>query len=226
MEKEIRIGKRLVTVGFMRRYDAAYRRIRLALRQGVIGSPKVVHSIHRNPSPENGYFWQRGITGVAIHDIDIISWLLEDRVDQVATISGGHGDEIEVQPLLISGRTMGGTVISIESFVNCGYGYDIGCEVVGTVGSMSLGPSDEIALRRDFHQTTMVPADYVARFEPAFVRQLQTWCETVRSETATGASLWDGLCASLVSDAAIRSKTSGALERVAYPAVPDIYLPS
>lgn len=223
LETETGIGKRLVTVGFMRRYDAGYQRIQLALRQGGIGSPRVVHSIHRNPSPDTGYFWQRGITGVAIHDIDIISWLLDDKIDQIATISGGLGGESEVAPLLLSGRTTGGAVISIESFVNCGYGYDIGCDVAGTAGSISLAPSDEVTLRRDFHQMTTIPAGYAARFKPAFVRQLQAWCEAARSGTATGASLWDGLCAALVSDAAIRSKTSGALERVTYPAVPEIY---
>ncbi len=223
MQSELRIGQRLITVGFMRRYDTAYRQMRLTLREGGIGSPKVVHSTHRNPAPAPGYLWQHGFTGVAIHDIDIISWLLDDSIAQVVTVSGEREDKAGVEPLLISGKTAGGAVFSIESFVNCGYGYDIGCEVAGTAGSVSLASNDALSLRQDFRQSKKIPEGYAVRFESAFIRQLQAWCEAASAGAATGASLWDGLKASLVSDAAIQAYRSGCVEVVVYPAVPSIY---
>ena len=52
VDAEVAHGKRLVQVGFMRRYDAGY----VALKQAVdsqIGAPIMVHAAHRNPPCRN-----------------------------------------------------------------------------------------------------------------------------------------------------------------------------
>ena len=49
LDAEVAAGRRLVMVGFMRRYDDGYRAMKEALDRGDIGAPLVFHSAHRNP---------------------------------------------------------------------------------------------------------------------------------------------------------------------------------
>lgn len=52
VEEEIKVGKRLVQVGFMRRYDSGYVQLKEALDNHVIGEPLMIHCAHRNPTVE------------------------------------------------------------------------------------------------------------------------------------------------------------------------------
>ena len=48
IEAEVALGRRLVQVGFMRRYDRAYRVVKAAMDDGSIGEPLLAHMVHRN----------------------------------------------------------------------------------------------------------------------------------------------------------------------------------
>jgi hypothetical protein len=50
VDAEVATGRRLVMVGFMRRYDAGYRAMKDTVTSGEIGAPLLFHSAHRNPS--------------------------------------------------------------------------------------------------------------------------------------------------------------------------------
>ena len=50
IDAEMATGRRLVQVGFMRRYDAAYNALKAVLDDGGIGAPLLMHCAHRNPS--------------------------------------------------------------------------------------------------------------------------------------------------------------------------------
>lgn len=85
MRAEVAQDRRLVQVGFMRRFDADYRRLKAALDQGSLGAPLMFHSVHRNASvPEGLYTSEMVLNDTLVHDADIARWLLEDEV------AGGH----------------------------------------------------------------------------------------------------------------------------------------
>src|SRR5215213_2133248 len=48
VQAEVAAGRRLVQVGFMRRYDAGYRDVKAAVDAGTIGEPLLAHAVHRN----------------------------------------------------------------------------------------------------------------------------------------------------------------------------------
>ena len=48
VDAECGFGRRLVQVGFMRRFDAQYRAMKETIQTGAIGSPLMFHSVHRN----------------------------------------------------------------------------------------------------------------------------------------------------------------------------------
>src|SRR4029077_10153927 len=47
---EVAFGRRLVQVGYMRRYDRADRELKAVVDSGAIGAPLMMHCAHRNPS--------------------------------------------------------------------------------------------------------------------------------------------------------------------------------
>src|SRR5215210_5416051 len=50
LEAEVAAGRRLVQVGFMRRFDPGYADMKTKLDAGLVGRPLLVHCAHRNPS--------------------------------------------------------------------------------------------------------------------------------------------------------------------------------
>src|SRR6266705_1314548 len=54
LDAEEAYGSRLVSVGFMRRYDPGYLELKAALDSGRIGAPLLLHCVHRNPTAPAG----------------------------------------------------------------------------------------------------------------------------------------------------------------------------
>src|SRR5699024_4408893 len=79
IEAELKHGKRLVQVGFMRRYDRGYAEMKRIIESGELGAPLMIHACHRNVSQGPGFKTEMGITNVAIHELDICRWLLGDE---------------------------------------------------------------------------------------------------------------------------------------------------
>src|SRR5262249_25423999 len=55
LEAEAKLGRRLVIVGYMRRYDPGYRQVKDALDSGRIGVPLMLHNVHRNATVGESY---------------------------------------------------------------------------------------------------------------------------------------------------------------------------
>ena len=50
VRREAELGKPLIQVGFMRRFDPEYMRLKALIDGGELGQPLVMHCVHRNPS--------------------------------------------------------------------------------------------------------------------------------------------------------------------------------
>ena len=65
INKELEIGKRLVQVGFMRRYDRGYAEMKRIIESGEIGAPLLIKACHRNVAQGPGFKTENGVTNVA-----------------------------------------------------------------------------------------------------------------------------------------------------------------
>ena len=79
LDAEAAFGRRLVQVGFMRRFDSQYRAMKETIESGAIGAPLIFQSVHRNPSVPAHYTGDMALTDTAVHDIDIARFLLDDE---------------------------------------------------------------------------------------------------------------------------------------------------
>jgi myo-inositol 2-dehydrogenase/D-chiro-inositol 1-dehydrogenase len=215
LEAEVAAGRRLVQVGFMRRYDAAYRELKEVIDSGVIGAPLLFFSTHRNADVPPTYTRNMAITDTAVHDFDVVRWLLGEELVAIRVQAGKpnrHGGEL-LDPLLMVLETGSGVLVTVETSVNVRYGYDIRGEVVGEDGTASLAEPSHVVLRSAGAVASSLPADWRPRFVAAYDAELQQWIDAVRRGAgATGPSSWDGLAAAMVCDAGIQALATG--ERV------------
>jgi myo-inositol 2-dehydrogenase/D-chiro-inositol 1-dehydrogenase len=212
MDAEVTHGSRLVQVGFMRRYDAAYRALKNSVDSGAVGTPLMYYSGHRNPSVPADYTKDMAIVDTAVHDFDVTRWLLGEEFAAIRVIAAkpnGHGLEL-LDPLLMILETESGVLVNVETSVNIRYGYDIRGEVVGEDGTVALADRGPVVLRSANHVGVAVPADWRERFIDAYDVEFQEWINAVAAgEGATGPSSWDGFAAQVVCDAGVEALHSG-----------------
>ena len=205
-------GPGLVSVGFMRRFDPGYVELKAALEAGVCGTPLLVHCVSRGVSSGPGATSESSVTGSAIHELDVVPWLLGARVVEVgwhAPRSTGAVPGMQ-DPQLILLRTADGAMTTVEVFLNARYGYDIRCEVVGDRGTVALTNPVRVVSDADGRRASGYPADWRPRFADAYRLQLQAWVDAVAAgRPAPLASARDGLTASAVAGAVIASMRDG-----------------
>ena len=211
MDAEMAAGRRLVQVGFMRRYDDGYLAIKQALGAGMIGTPLLMHCVHRNADVPPAYTSEMPLTDSAPHEMDIVRWLLGEEIAAVRVLRPRRSSLARAglpDPLVVLMETQAGVHVDVEVFVNCRYGYDIRCEVVGETGTVSLASPAAAILRGAGAVTEPVAVDWRDRFARAYDAELADWVTSVQLGRATGPSCWDGYAAAAVSQAALAALES------------------
>ena len=167
VEAEAAIGRRLVQIAFMRRYDAGYVAIKERLDAGRVGAALMVHCAHRNAGTPPGWTSEMIITSSATHEFDLTRWLLGQEVAAATVLvprSSGLAPDGVRDPQLIVLETEDGVLVDVEVFVNARYGYDIRCELVGESGTLSLAPPASVEIRGEGADGREVDDDFRARF--------------------------------------------------------------
>lgn len=227
VDAEMKKGKKLVQVGFMRRYDSGYRKMKRTIDDQKIGAPLMVHCCHRNAFPGPQYESKVNVTGVAIHEIDVIRWLLGEDFASAKHVQPQISRYVEngqADPQIIMLRTRGGICIDIETFMHCRYGYDIQCEIVGEDGTVKLPDPSEVITRAEGSCSFPIIEDWKDRFADAYNVEFQAWVNDVKNGRINGADAWDGYASIVTADACTKSRLSGNEEPIVLEATPEFYL--
>ena len=204
VEAEATLGRRLVHVGFMRRFDPGYAQLKHRLDAGEVGAPLIVHCAHRNPVAPPTFTSEMLITDSVVHEIDTIRWLLGEEIVR-ATAFTPRASSLAASglqdPLLVLFEMESGRLVDVECFVNAQYGYDIRCEVVAETGTLDLAAPVAVTARTAGARADGIAPSFQQRFGEAYLHELQSW---VAGEPA-GAAAWDGYAAAAVCEAAVEA---------------------
>jgi myo-inositol 2-dehydrogenase/D-chiro-inositol 1-dehydrogenase len=226
IDAEVAHGARLVQVGFMRRYDAAYRALKHTIDAGTVGAPLIYYSGHRNPEVPGYYTKDAAISDTAVHDFDVTRWLLGEELTSIRVIAGkpnSLGGGLQ-DPLILILETESGVLVNVETSVNIRYGYDIRGEVVGETGTAALADRGPVVVRSANHVGVSVPVDWRERFITAYDTEFQEWINAVNAGLgATGPSSWDGYAAQAVCEAGLQALKSGDLVEIQLVEKPALY---
>jgi myo-inositol 2-dehydrogenase/D-chiro-inositol 1-dehydrogenase len=225
VDAEAAFGRRLVQIGFMRRFDAQYRAMKETIQKGAIGSPLMFHSVHRNAFSPGHFKATMAITDTAVHDIDIARFVLDDEPVAIAvkaprgnSRAGGVAD-----PLFTLMDMRSGALVTIETSVHIAYGYDIRGEVIGETGTVSLAEQNDVIVKTNGAFSGRVFVDWPERFDPAFDAEFRAWISAAAKGGAAGPSAWDGYVATAATLAGVRALESGVREPINLRGKPPLY---
>ena len=118
---EVGLGRRLVQVGYMRRFDPAYREMKTTLQSGRLGLPLFFHCVHRNLSAPPWFDSKMAISNSAVHEIDISRWLLDEELTSIQVFQPATSKpSATVSPIFLVMRTASGKMVNVENNNNGG----------------------------------------------------------------------------------------------------------
>lgn len=211
VEAELKSGRRLIQVGFMRRFDSEYLRLKEVLTEGALGRPLLLHCTHRNVAPHDYFTEAMMINDSVVHEMDSARWLLGQEISAVTVIkptpsSGAPAGISDPQVVLL--ETTSGVLVTVEIFVSCGFGYQVRAEVVCERGTASIGADHGTRINAAGRWGGEIDQDFISRFGPAYERELRAWVSAARQGGVVGPSAWDGYAAAATCEAGVRAQGS------------------
>jgi myo-inositol 2-dehydrogenase/D-chiro-inositol 1-dehydrogenase len=223
---EVAFGKRLVIVGYMRRYDPGYQQVKGALEAGTIGDALIMHNVHRNATVGEAYTSFMTMTDSMIHEVDTTRWMLGEEITSVQVIPPKRTPKafphLQDPQFAVFG-TESGILSTVEFFANCQYGYDVRCELVGSLGTASMVNPTLSSTITTGTLAERVPADWRERFGAAYTAELQAWITGLQQGESVGPSAWEGYAATKVVEVGVEAVKTGARMDIDYVEKPALY---
>ncbi len=203
-------------VGFNRRFDANFRRVRRAIESGEIGEPSLIHIVSRDPAPPPvEYVRSSGgmFLDMTIHDFDMARFLMGDEVEEVYAVAGVRvnpaiGEAGDVDTAVVTLKFAGGAIGTIDNSRRAAYGYDQRVEVLGSKGSIETMNnyanqaviSDAGSVRRD------LPLNFfMDRYTESFLNEVSEFVAAVLNDKPVPVQGSDGRVPVVMALAAARS---------------------
>ena len=218
-EREAELGKRLIQVGFMRRFDPEYPQLKALIDGGELGQPLVMHCVHRNPAVPPSFDSAMIVKDSLVHEVDVTRFLFGEEIASVQIIQPAANPAAPAGLAGPADRDLPDRVAVVTSTSSCSspQASPTKCapRLWARLGSATIGL--DVGLVRKSSPGVWggrITPGFRERFGTAYDIELQRWVDAVRAGVnVDGPTAWDGYAAAAVCDAGVRSLESG--ERVA-----------
>lgn len=190
-------------IGFNRRFDANYRRVRQAIVDGEIGQPELLHIVSRDPAPPPLDYIRRSgglFLDMMIHDFDMARFLIGSEVTEVYTVAGvrvdpaiGAAGDLDTAVVVLTFAN--GTIGTIDNSRRAVYGYDQRVEVFGSGGAIVIGndyPNTAIVSTRKSVRRDLPQNFFVDRYMASYRAELEAFVAAVLDDRPTPVTGDDG----------------------------------
>ncbi|GJQ10601.1 hypothetical protein GpartN1_g2392.t1 [Galdieria partita] len=215
----------LFQLGFQRRFDANFRRVRQAVKSGEIGSPYMLHIVSRDPAPPPiSYIKQSGglFFDMMTHDFDMARFCMGSEIIEVTSLGANLvdpaiGEAGDIDSAIVSIKFANGCIGTIECCRKAAYGYDQRIEVLGSNGSVNIGNnypntaiiSDSQTIHRD------LPLNFfMDRYKDAYAREMETFVDVIQNHKTPPVGGIDGRIPVVLAYAALKSMKEKRTVRV------------
>ena len=226
VEAEVALGRRLIQVGFMRRFDPGYMELRDIIGAQDYGDLLALRCQHRNPAVPEAYTNEMLIPDSVVHEIDTVRYLTNSPIVSVEvkhlkrnSKNFPHLNE----PILVFLETESGVVADVEMNVSVGFGYQVKTEAVFESGIVEIGRTSGTTIWTDGKYFGNEHVSFKTRFKEAFENELQRWVMAAKDGTTDGPSAWDGYLAAAACEAGSQAIETGGRVEVVYVTKPDLY---
>jgi myo-inositol 2-dehydrogenase/D-chiro-inositol 1-dehydrogenase len=217
VRQEAEVGIPLIQVGFMRRFDPEYQQLKALIDGGELGQPLVMHCVHRNPAVPPTFDSAMVVKDSLVHEVDVTRFLFSEEVVAVQIVrptpNPGAPEGLQ-DPQIAIFETVSGRHVDVEVFVTTGVAYEVRTEVVGELGSATIGLDVGVVSKNSLGRWGgQISPRFRERFGLAYDIEVQRWVDAVRSGVnVAGPTAWDGYAAAAVCAAGVQSLETG--ERV------------
>lgn len=203
-------------VGFNRRFDHNFARVREHTLSGNIGDVHLIRITSRDPSPPPvSYIAVSGgiFMDMMIHDLDMARFQAGSEVTEVyaagaVLVDPGIGKAGDVDTAVVTLKFENGALCVIDNSRKAVYGYDQRLEVFGSMGAAAaendtpntvrLSHADGVVSEKPLHF-------FLERYKSAFIAEMTAFVDAVREDKPVPVTGEDGLADLLVALAAGKS---------------------
>lgn len=226
LEAEQRLEKKRIQVGFMRRFDVEYQRLRSLIVSEELGELLMLHFAHRASETPPGFTNEMLINDAVVHEFDAIRFFTGEEIKTIQVRHGrqtrrSHSGQHDPQQVLIEVRN--GVLADVEIFVNAEFGYQVATQGVFEKGIVNIGEDGGLYVRTAGRWGGEVTPGFVERFKSAYDDEVQNWVDAARRDEVNGSTAWDGYAAAACCEAGVAAQQSGEKVDVVLNNKPSIY---
>lgn len=193
----------ILQVGFNRRFDANFRRVRQAVAQGEIGEPHQLRITSRDPAPPPIEYVRRSggiFMDMTIHDFDMARFLCGSEVEEVyatgdVRVDPAIGEAGDWDTATVVLKFANGAVGVIENSRRAVYGYDQRVEVFGSAGCISADnnyPNSAVVSGATSVHRDLPLNFFMDRYLDSYLQEMREFLEAIRSGGPSPVSGEDG----------------------------------
>jgi myo-inositol 2-dehydrogenase/D-chiro-inositol 1-dehydrogenase len=211
----VRKAKVKLQVGFNRRFDKSFKRVREIVASGEIGRPCILRITNRDPEfPAMEFLRVSGgmFLDMTIHDFDMARFLVGEVEEIYATGSALLKPELnefgDIDTNVVTLKFANGAVGAIDNSRKAVYGYDQRLEVFCSNGTaMAENESVSTIVKGDTQGFHSAPPPYffMQRYAPCYIEEVRQFIECVRDDKPTPTTGEDGRIAVALGHAAWKS---------------------
>jgi myo-inositol 2-dehydrogenase/D-chiro-inositol 1-dehydrogenase len=191
-------------VGFNRRFDPNFIKIKQMVVEGKIGDPHILKITSRDPAPPPAeYIAVSGgmFLDMTIHDFDMARFIVGDEVDEVFVAAGVMidnkiGELGDVDTALITLRFKNGAMGVIDNSRKAVYGYDQRIEIFGSKGMIKVdnnAPDNHNYYNQEGVHASLPLNFFMDRYIEAYAREIKEFCRAVKEDKPVSVNGRDGL---------------------------------
>jgi len=190
-------------VGFNRRFDLNFRRVREMVATGKIGAPHILRITSRDPQPppleyvkvSGGIFLD-----MTIHDFDMARYLMGSEVTEIYTagavlVDPAIGAAGDLDTAVITLRFANDAIGAIDNSRRAVYGYDQRVEVFGSAGMVAVSnntPDTHMYSNAEGIHSALPLYFFLERYTGSYIAELQAFVESLHNDTPPPVTGMDG----------------------------------
>ena len=222
-----RQNKVKMQVGFMKRFDPEYSKLKEMMLNGSVGEPYIIRISSRDsalPSPE--YVNSSGglFRDMTCHDFDLLRYLTESEINEVFALGSVRVAEYfhaanDYDTAVISFRLQNGAIGCIDNSRKTNYGYDQRVELFGSNGCViadHVKPTHIVTLNENGMVTDKPKDWFMDRYAQAYLEEMRQFIEALLTDREPRVTAMDGLKAVLIAMAAQKSIEENRSVKVDY----------
>lgn len=203
-------------IGFNRRFDRNFKRVREMVTSGQIGTPYIIKVTARDPAPPPiEYIKTSGgmLFDMTIHDWDMARFQVGSEIEEVYTrgavlIDPEIGKAGDIDTVVVILKFKNGVIGMIDNSRQAVYGYDQRVEVFGSKGCAIADnkPSNTVRLyTAEKIKEDNIPYFFLQRYMDSYAAELQDFLECLRNNKEPSPNGEDGFQNVVIAIAAQKS---------------------